>query len=113
MTVGIFEIETASTTTPVDFAVRVAEGPAAVRDSFRFYSIENCIELGIANMKRIVLTAAGLWIKAGAAPCFRFVSEQQREAFVDLYLCEMAVAGNGQSKDVRKEICRSDLIFRG
>jgi hypothetical protein len=91
----------------------VAERTAAVRNSFGLYPFENLVEVGLGDMKGVMMTAATRCIEAGAAPCFRFVGESEGQAVVDLYLCEVADAGNRQAEDFRKELRGRHLILRG
>src|SRR5262245_9610166 len=112
MAVGILEIETPSATTFVDLAIDVAERTAAVRNSFGLYPSENLVEVGLADMKGVVMTAATRWIEAGSAPCFRFVSESEGQAVVDLHLCEVADAGNHQAENFRKEFRGRRFVLR-
>ena len=56
MTVRIFEIEATPTTATINFAVTVAEGAAAIRDSLGLDPIENRVELRLADMESIVVT---------------------------------------------------------
>src|SRR5262245_31250278 len=101
MPVGIFEVKTATAATFVDLAVGVAEGPTAIGNPFRLNPIENLIELGLADMKRIVVTVA----------C-RFVSESECQALIDLHFGEMTVIRDGQSENLGEKIRCNSLVFR-
>jgi hypothetical protein len=68
MAVRILEVETASATTFVDFVVAVAERSTAIRNPFGLYPIEDRIEVGLADVKSIVMTAAASWIEARPTP---------------------------------------------
>src|SRR5207244_3115168 len=104
MPVRIFEVETASATTFVDLAIAVAEGPTAIRNPFGLYPSENLIEVGLADMKCIVMTAASFTgVEAGSTPGFRFVGESECQALIDLYLCEMTIILDCQPKDLREK----------
>src|SRR5215470_17306433 len=112
MPVRVLKIETASAATFVDLAIGVAERAAAVRNSLGLYPFENLVQVGLADMKGVMMTAATPWSKAGAAPRFGFVSESEGQGFVDLNLCEVADACHRQGKDFREELRRCQLVLR-
>jgi hypothetical protein len=94
VTARVLEVKAAPAVASIDLHVSVTERTAAIRQVLRLHTLENCIELRVADMKRIVIVLA--WLD--------FVREIQRQTIVDLHLLEVSVV-NLQAEHFSKKFC--------
>jgi hypothetical protein len=86
----VFKIKAAPAPPLVDLIIGMTEWPAAIGNLLRLDPIKNSIELRIAYVKRIVMTLNGLGIKVRLTCRALFVGKIERQAIIDLDLCEVA-----------------------
>src|SRR5262245_29764259 len=91
--VRVFEINPSTTVPIIELAVIEAPGGAAISEADLLYALEDGVELGIANVKGVVLT-----------PERGVVVEQKRQTVVHPNRCEMAAfLIERQAEDVSEE----------
>src|SRR5580704_6348555 len=97
--VGIAEIDAAAAVPVVELAVVEAPRRAAENDLGFFNAAKDGVELGLADMKRVVMA-----LELG------IVIEQQRQCLVDPHRREIAAAPALQSEKASKEFGRRDFV---
>src|SRR5580698_6346308 len=99
--VGIAEIDAAAAVPVVELAIVEAPRRAAENDLGFLDAAEDGVELGFADMKRVMMTLElGIGI------------EQQRQRLVDPHRREIAAAAALQSENASKELGRRDFVAR-
>src|ERR1700721_1347977 len=101
MAVGMAEIDAAAAVPVVELAIVEAPRRAAETDLALLDAAEDGVELGLADMKRVMMALE-----------FGVVVEQQRQRLVDPHRREIAGAPALQAENIGEEFGRRDLVAR-